>query len=334
MNPEVEPRPRRRLGIVAALALFAAACGSGGDGAAPSPTSAPESTPAEATTVAPTEAPNETDAPGVSSSAPATTLPPNPLYDEAGRAGIPDQPSNYQVALYGDSVAHSVQEHVDIALDTGLRIDLYPRTFPGSSVCDWFDAVEQDLVGREFWAVILLFSNNTFTDCMADEAGDPLVGEASFAKYESDLRRLVDRFRETGAFVYLPTFANNRGAAERGEQAMVPFNSLFAQLASEDDGVFVVDAAAAVLDADGNYTETLPCLDHEPCVGGVDADGIGFNYVREGDGTHFCSGGFGDGVPIEPGACPAWSSGAFRYAGAMTAPIIEAAYAQWAAESG
>ncbi|MDH3707382.1 MAG: hypothetical protein OES57_15040, partial [Acidimicrobiia bacterium] len=100
-----------------------------------------------------------------------------------------------------------------------------------------------------------------------------------------------------------------------------------------------IDAATAVLDEDGNYTETLPCLPTEPCTGGVDDDGVPVNLVRDPFGGHFCTSGFG---PEEDrtydelnGECPVWASGAWRYAGAAAGPLIEAAYAeQVAAGSG
>lgn len=309
----MSPDRVRWLLVVALTVLAAAGCGEDDD---PRPSPAPVT--AESSSIAPGSAPPSSPASGQ-------------LYDDELRGSVPNQPSPFAVGYYGDSLAHSAQEHVEEFLDAGLRIRFVDRTFPGSALCDWFDSIDEDRAAEGFWAVILLFSNNTFTECMADDDGAPLDPDAAFEKFAADLEAAVAAFRSDGVRVYLPTLPITRSDVLDGIDSVVRYNDLFADLAAGDDGVAVVDAAAAVLGPDGEYVEALPCLPIEPCVGGVDENGTPVNLVREPDGAHFCTGGFGTGVDIVPGNCPGWSSGAFRYAGALTAPIIEDGYAEWAA---
>ncbi|MDH3707477.1 MAG: hypothetical protein OES57_15525 [Acidimicrobiia bacterium] len=319
------------------LTLLAAGCSSSAtDGAADA--TAPDSTAADAfpstssTTEAPVEDPrDETLPPTITEAASPPTSRGN-LYDEDLRADVPNQIADYPIGYYGDSLAHSAQEHVEQFLDAGLRFRFVERSFPGTALCDWIDEIEVDRAREDYWGVVLLFSNNTFTSCMADATGEPLSGQAAFDKFAADLRAVVADFRADGTRVYLPTLPITRSSMELGVDEIAQYNELFASLATGDEGVIVVDAARAVLGPDGEYVEALPCLPLEPCVGGVDDDGVGINIVREPDGAHFCSGGYGDGVEIVPGNCPGWSSGAWRYAGALTAPIIEDGYAEWSAD--
>ncbi|MGI9603132.1 MAG: hypothetical protein ACR2QE_14695 [Acidimicrobiales bacterium] len=309
-----------------ALLMILVGCGSADD--EPASPSATGSADESETSPAPTAtAPVGSETTGPPSASPASGA----LYDDSLRAGVPNQAPGYRLAYYGDSLAHSAQEHVVEALDAGLRFEFVERTFPGSAMCDWFDEIAQDRQ-TGLWGAVLLFSNNTFTPCMADEAGDRLTGEAAFDKFSVDLQTAVGDLRASGVRVYLPTLPITRSAAELEIDDVAIYNELFAELADGDDGVTVVDAAAAVLGPDGSYVEALPCLPVEPCVGGVDDDGVAVNLVREPDGAHFCSGGYGEGVEIVPGNCPGWSSGAFRYAAALTKPIVEDGYAEWAAD--
>ncbi|MDH4170633.1 MAG: hypothetical protein OEW42_13700 [Acidimicrobiia bacterium] len=308
--------------VVAALAV--AGCSSAADDPAPPDSSI-------STSSAVVDSGDSTDAPS-GAPEPSTSTPGGALFDESLRAAVPNQPSGYPVAYYGDSLAHSAQEHVEEFLDAGLRFRFINRAFPGTALCDWLDEIERDRRDEDLWAVILVFSNNTFTPCMADASGEPLTEEAADAKFRDDLTNVVADFRSDGIRVYLPTLPLTRAAAESGSDDIAVANDIFADLAADDGGVVLIDAAASVLGPDGEYVEALPCLPIEPCVGGVDENGVAVNLVREPDGAHFCTGGYGNGVEIVPGNCPGWSSGAFRYAAAITGPIIEDGYRQWAAD--
>lgn len=270
---------------------------------------------------------------GTASDDSASSSPPSSLVNIDARSRTPDTPSRYTVAYYGDSLAASAQEWVGTFIERGGRLEFRPGTFPGSAVCDWYPRFDEDLATLDLWAVVLFFTNNTFSPCMKNADGSDLTEQEAIDKFQVDLGDVIDRFIDAGATVYLPTIPTSRGELVLGINPSEQLNAVFTELASSRDHAVVVDAGRAVLDADGNYTETLPCLPYEPCTGGVNADGVPVNLVREPDGVHFCSGGYGPDVPIETDTCPTWSSGAFRYAGALTGPIIAAAQAQWVADN-
>lgn len=276
-----------------------------------------------------------TPAASTDSTTPATTdkaTPSLPLVNIEARSATPDTASRYAVAYYGDSLAASAQEWVGTFLEQGGRLQFLPGTFPGSALCDWYPRFDDDIATYDLWAVVLFFTNNTFSPCMKNDDGSDLSEPEAMARFNDDLSATIDRFTEEGATVYLPTIPTSRGELVLGINPSEQLNAIFAALADNRSDVVLVNASIAVLDEDGNYAETLPCLPTEPCTGGIDENGVGFNVVREPDGVHFCSGGYGPDVPIETDTCPTWSSGAFRYGGALTSPIIAAAQAQWVAD--
>jgi hypothetical protein len=72
----------------------------------------------------------------------------------------------------------------------------------------------------------------------------------------------------------------------------------------------------------GTFAETLPCLKGQPCTGPT-VGGIPSDIVRSSDGIHFCPSREGDLHGII-GGCPVYSSGAYRFAKAMVAPLATA----------
>jgi hypothetical protein len=92
-------------------------------------------------------------------------------------------------------------------------------------------------------------------------------------------------------------------------------------LAHQNPAVRYVDAAAAV-ESNARYTDYLPCLAGKPCLDTDPATGQKADRVRAPDGVHFCP----DDLPATAGVtaqCDRWSSGAWRYGGAMASRIIE-----------
>jgi hypothetical protein len=249
-----------------------------------------------------------------------------PLLDEERRADVPDTPSDYVLVYHGDSVASSVREQVETYLDWGLRINMVDHSFPGTAACV---AREQFIADSQSgaWGAVLLFSNNVFPDCMHDDAGEPLEGEALWEKFVADMEFAVATLVDGGVRVYLPTLPIARHQVETPEDTE-RLNALLADLADSHELATLVDAAPAVLTPAGEYAEYLPCFRYEPCLNGTTDDGTGVNLVREVDGGHFCTGGFYDYSELE-GECPAWPSGAVRYGLAISQPIIEDAYEEF-----
>jgi hypothetical protein len=160
--------------------------------------------------------------------------------------------------------------------------------------------------------VVVEFSGNALTPCMRDPDGHPLRGDAYFGRYRADAAEVVTIFSSIGARVYFAGSPISRPAEQAGDYSGGRLDAMYRAV----PGSRFVDAAAAVLDPAGHYTETLPCLPTEPCTR---PDGT--NVVRAPDGAHFCP---GNGPPREgvTDGCHTWSSGAFRYARALAAPVI------------
>jgi hypothetical protein len=170
-------------------------------------------------------------------------------------------------------------------------------------------------------AVVVEFSGNNMTACMQDAEGTPLTGEAYVEHYAADAEAVIATFVPNGTQVIFAGAPISRSAAEHGDFNGGRLNAVYEQMSRIHDGVRYADAGAAVLDA-GRWTATLPCLPLEPCTGGVDSAGRAVNVVRAPDGGHFCPASK-DAVRGVTGACPVWSSGAFRYGSALALPVIE-----------
>ena len=195
------------------------------------------------------------------------------------------------------------------------------KTFGGTAICDWLEAMRNDVVDLAPGAVVVEFSGNALTDCMHDANGQPLTREAYLDRYRSDAEGVVATFAPIGARLYFVGAPIPRPSTDHRDFNGGQVNAIYEQIAgSGADRVEFIDAGTAVLD-DGQWTATLPCLTDEPCEGGIDALGRAVNRVRAPDGNHFCP-------EAEPavngvtGPCPVWSSGAHRFAGAMARPVL------------
>jgi hypothetical protein len=218
------------------------------------------------------------------------------------------------VAFYADSLGGESEGYLRGQLQ-GLAV-LHSETAGGSALCDAMEAIREDAEDDPAEIAIIQFSGNNITSCMQDEQGHGLEGDALGAKYQADTQEAVRILRDSGAVVYLigsPIAALTFGAPI--------VNSAFQKVANEwatnGGGVYYVDAGAAVLDANGAYTPTLPCLPAETAESGCTNGQI---KVRAPDGLHFCP----PGLDANPDSrCPVWSSGAYRFASAIAEPVRE-----------
>lgn len=225
------------------------------------------------------------------------------------------------VALYGDSLAWEARHAFNFVLAERPEVSVEQRTFGGTAICDWHDTMTEDAVAVHPGLVVIAFSGNNFTPCMADDAGQPLTGAALVERYASDAAVVVDMFAVHGVevvFAGAPIPASHTLAVP---SIAAQVNERYRALAAQHPHVGYTDAGAAVLTDDGRWTATLPCLPAEPCAG-VDQAGNGVNVVRAPDGLHFCPSA-PDAARGVTGECPEWSSGAFRFGAALAQPVIE-----------
>jgi hypothetical protein len=226
-------------------------------------------------------------------------------------AGCSSGSSPTQVALFGDSLSWEAQPYYDELIHTHHEVAHTYDSYGGTAICDWFTKMRE--VESQFHpaAVQLEFSGNNLTPCME---GFESYTEQYYEKYRADTLTAIDIFMPGGAHVYLI------GAPITRAQQYVPewqtLNLQYEEIAKADpDRVTYVDAGSAVEDPGHTYTDTLPCLAHESCMGPV-VNGVASNVVRAPDGAHFCPTEEGNEAGVI-GGCSVYSSGAYRYADAM-----------------
>jgi hypothetical protein len=231
-------------------------------------------------------------------------------------------PAEARVVLYGDSLASEASGYFRDALAAGGVTDVKLSTFGGTAICDWLDGMRTDAATLRPTAVVVEFSGNAITPCMSDPSGRSLAEDtASYhEKYLGDARQVLEIFAATGTRVYFAGAPITRKAEETDQVDAHWLNELYAALADSAEHGRYVDAGRATLRRD-HWTATLPCMPGEPCTGGVDATGTPVNVVRAPDGGHFCPGA-PDAVRGVTEECPVWSSGAYRFANAMAAPVL------------
>ncbi len=241
--------------------------------------------------------------------------PSTPISAPAGVGPIPN-PYPARVALFGDSLSYQAEPYfVRLMAAADTTNTTYYASHGGTALCDWLARMRTMRATMHFDAVILEFSGNALTPCMA---GIDNYTPAYYAKYRADTLAAIAIWVPAGAHVFLV------GApVTRAQQAADPnwdaLDLQYAQIAAADPAhVTYVDAGAAVEEPGGTFAQTLPCLYAEPCTGPV-VGGVRSNVVRSTDGVHFCP------VTADHDVCPVYSSGAFRFADAMVHGLVSSA---------
>jgi hypothetical protein len=221
------------------------------------------------------------------------------------------------VVLFGDSLSGEAEPYYTRLMEATGQSVLAFDSYGGTALCDWLLTMRRVAGTVHPTAVELQFSGNAYTPCMKGfKPGTP----AYYRKYGADTEAAIKIFVPVGAHVYLI------GAPiSRGQQSDPNWHDLlnrqYAQMALSDPlHVTYVDAGAAVETAGGAYTQTLPCLPLEPCLGPV-VSGVRSNIVRAPDGAHFCPVKSTDRAGVIA-VCPTYSSGAFRFALAMVGGLV------------
>jgi hypothetical protein len=227
-----------------------------------------------------------------------------------GAAACSDTPP--RVTLYGDSLGFESKD--ELADQLRGEAGLTPVTQGGAALCDALPQMTQDLDRRKPNLALIQFSGNNITDCMHQADGTALEGAALIDKYASDAEQAVSILRGRGVAVY---FVGSPIAESSSVPASInaEYQKIAQRWSNRGEPVFYVDAGAAVLAPDGQFTSMLPCLPTETAgMGCTDGQII----VRAPDGIHFCPALSGGTTP-----CPVYSSGAHRFAAAMAEPVLE-----------
>jgi hypothetical protein len=206
------------------------------------------------------------------------------------------------VVFVGDSLAEQAAPYLGPLL--GART-LVPKFLGGTAPCDWLSNAMQITADT---IVVISFTGNSLSPCMADGAGGFLLGQAIVDKYRVDITALIDNARSVNAQVLL-VGQPVRGDPLPADDVIAGLNAVYVDLAISD-GVEFVDAGAAVENPDGSFAHALPCLADE-----AECDPSGSNVVRSDDGLHFCPG-------LPTGPCAVYASGAFRFATVIADAII------------
>lgn len=234
-----------------------------------------------------------------------------------GPNGSTHQP--IEVVLFGDSLAFQAAPYFTWLLHSSGVAQVKSDVFSGTATCDWLPVMRR--VARSHpWAVVMEFVGNTFTKCMG---GCLAESSSAIARYCSDMTAAIQLFMDVGTRVYLEGTPITRTQWETHDPHWNDLNHAFAALASKYPGrVTYVDAGEAVEGRGGSFTSTLPCLYFEPCDGPV-IGGVRSDVVRSPDGVHFCPAISGNALGLVT-PCPVYSSGAYRFASAMAAPVLHA----------
>jgi hypothetical protein len=216
------------------------------------------------------------------------------------------------VVLYGDSLSEEAAGPFTTGLEEHATVVI--RAMGGLAICDELDQMATDLDVLHPTAVVVQFSGNAYTPCMALH---PYPTDGYYAAYHADADEVMAVYADTDVLVWWVSAPIPRWVTDAARWQTL--NRMYSAMPLHHPNARFIDAGAAVLRA-GAYTDSLPCLFFEPCEGLIDAvTGELANRVRSPDGTHFCP----VTISSDDGRCPVWSSGAWRFGIGMAAPVAD-----------
>jgi hypothetical protein len=240
--------------------------------------------------------------------------------------------SNPVVDVYGDSLM--AQSHGALQFQLGLdRVPTVVRYFGGTALCDWVPAIESNEQRSKPLMVVIEFSGNDLTPCMAGARTTPDI----VAKYRASLIELATWSHSEGvplAVVGAPpgiqkdgqpietpsTWAEGRippGYAEGPPNLNAMYQDLVQRFQARHWQIAYIDATVGVAAPDGRWTYVLPCLSFETKAMGCNQHRL--MVVRARDYVHFCPVNLASQARAT--SCPVWDGGAWRYAAAISSYV-------------
>lgn len=210
-----------------------------------------------------------------------------------------------RVILYGDSLSAQASPEVVHDLTDRGQARLEVNAAAGTAPCDWLPQMLKDARSSSTDVAVIQFSGNNF-GCMNYVPGS----EAFYGAYTEQVAAATRAFAARDIHVFLIGSPIPLNAVVSADRHWDRLNQIYARIAADTTNTTFVNAGAA-LDPNGRFTWTLPCLPAEPTCSSQ-----GRVVVRAYDGAHFCPQQAGDGSQ-----CLDYSSGAVRFAAAVTAPV-------------
>jgi hypothetical protein len=234
-----------------------------------------------------------------------------------------------RVVVYGDSLTWESTRYIP-ALAAQEDVSVTQHSFVATAICDWFPDMWARLPQERPTVVVLAFYGNSWTRCMSDGNGSWLQGAAKAARYERDAAAATAIALASGSRVVLVGAPRSRD--QMNDPQWEGVRNAYRRVAKRyPNRVFFRDAGEDIA-PDGVYSPTQPCLPRERDFvnpDGTDACKNGEIIVRAPDGLHFCPYGLDNAIG-QPGRCPRYMSGGYRYirtlidAAAQAAPATQA----------
>jgi hypothetical protein len=216
-----------------------------------------------------------------------------------GAAGC--EPTRPLAIVYGDSLVWEAGAEIrQWAGARGYRVEIRQRF--GGAPCSMFDEMRADRPRRPA-KVILSFAGN-------DRYLEPCVGSDLAASYRAQMQEVKRIWTGSGTAVsWVAAPYHPSPGAEVAQDAMRA-EAYRQGLGVADGGRYVTPGRV--------WSWTQPCMAGERCIGSQISSLVppGRNIVRASDRVHFCP-----GPPKGFDPCPTYSSGAWRYARALTEPL-------------
>jgi hypothetical protein len=210
------------------------------------------------------------------------------------------------------------ESYFNLLIQAGGKATVSDFTFGGTAACDWLPAMRTFARTHHPDAVVIEFIGNTDTPCMF---GCAVGSRTSLHSYCSAISQAIQSFLAVGTHVYLAGTPITKKQWANHDRTWDALNRAFSALAAQHPKrVTYIDAGISIEGPHHSFVSTLPCMYFEPCNGPTVA-GVKTDVVRSPDGVHFCPATSANGR-AQASRCVIYSSGAFRFAAAMTGPLI------------